>query len=200
MSSPKFDANGLVPVIVQDHETNEVLMLAYANEEAYRQMLKTGFTHFYSRSRRSQWKKGETSGHVQEIVSIQLDCDDDTLLVRVKQTGVACHLNRMSCFDEVVYGDIEGTMAVVPELLRVIRDRKTNPVEGSYTSKLFADEDKRLKKVVEEAAEVLLAAKNHQTKEQSWEVADLVYHLLVAVEGMEIGWEDVYRKLAERRR
>jgi phosphoribosyl-ATP pyrophosphohydrolase/phosphoribosyl-AMP cyclohydrolase len=200
MSSPKFDANGLVPVIVQDHETNEVLMMAYANEEAYRQMLKTGYTHFYSRSRQSQWKKGETSGHLQEIVSIQLDCDQDTLLVRVKQTGVACHLERMSCFDEVVYGDIEGTMAVVPELLRVIRDRKANPVEGSYTSKLFADEDKRLKKVVEEAAEVLLAAKNHQSKEQSWEVADLLYHLMVAVEGMEVNWEDVYRKLAERRK
>lgn len=198
MSSPKYDTDGLVPVIVQDHETNEVLMMAYANEEAYRQMLKTGRTHFYSRSRRSQWMKGETSGHVQDIVSIQLDCDNDTLLVRVKQTGVACHLDRMSCFDEVVYGEVEGTMAVLPKLLRVIRDRKANPVEDSYTSKLFADEDKRLKKVVEEAAEVLLAAKNHRKDEQSWEVADLVYHLLVAVEGMEIEWEDVYRTLAER--
>ena len=200
MSSPKFDANGLIPVIVQDHETNEVLMMAYANEEAYRQMLKTGRTHFYSRSRQAQWMKGETSGHVQDIVSIQLDCDNDTLLVRVKQTGVACHLQRMSCFDEVVYGDLEGTMAVLPELLQVIRERKANPVEGSYTSKLFADEDKRLKKVVEEAAEVLLAAKNHEKKEQAWEVADLIYHLMVAVEGMEIDWEDVYRKLAERRK
>jgi phosphoribosyl-AMP cyclohydrolase / phosphoribosyl-ATP pyrophosphohydrolase len=200
MSSPKFDANGLIPVIVQDHETNEVLMMAYANEEAYRQMLKTGRTHFYSRSRQAQWMKGETSGHVQDIVSMQLDCDNDTLLVRVKQTGVACHLERMSCFDEVVYGDIEGTMAVVPELIQIIRDRKAHPVEGSYTNKLLADEDKRLKKVVEEAAEVLLAAKNHQEKEQAWEVADLVYHLLVAVEGMEIKWEDVYRKLAERRK
>jgi phosphoribosyl-AMP cyclohydrolase / phosphoribosyl-ATP pyrophosphohydrolase len=200
MSSPKFDANGLIPVIVQDHETNEVLMMAYANEEAYRQMLKTGRTHFYSRSRQAQWMKGETSGHVQDIVSIQLDCDNDTLLVRVKQTGVACHLQRMSCFDEVVYGDLEGTMAVLPVLLQVIRERKANPVEGSYTSKLFADEDKRLKKVVEEAAEVLLAAKNHEKKEQAWEVADLIYHLMVAVEGMEIDWEDVYRKLAERRK
>ncbi|MDD1772398.1 MAG: bifunctional phosphoribosyl-AMP cyclohydrolase/phosphoribosyl-ATP diphosphatase HisIE [Methanomassiliicoccales archaeon] len=200
MSSPKFDANGLIPVIVQDHETNEVLMMAYANEEAYRQMLKTGRTHFYSRSRQAQWMKGETSGHVQDIVSMQLDCDNDTLLVRVRQTGVACHLQRMSCFDEVVYGDLEGTMAVLPELLHVVRERKANPVEGSYTSKLFADEDKRLKKVVEEAAEVLLAAKNHEKKEQAWEVADLIYHLMVAVEGMEIDWEDVYRKLAERRK
>jgi phosphoribosyl-ATP pyrophosphohydrolase/phosphoribosyl-AMP cyclohydrolase len=175
-------------------------MMAYANEEAYRQMLKTGRTHFYSRSRQSQWMKGETSGHVQDIVSMQLDCDNDTLLVRVKQTGVACHLGRMSCFEEVVYGDIEGTMAVMPELLRVIRDRKANPAPDSYTCKLFADEDKRLKKVVEEAAEVLLAAKGRKKEEQAWEVADLLYHLIVAVEGMEVRWEDVYRKLSERRR
>jgi phosphoribosyl-ATP pyrophosphohydrolase/phosphoribosyl-AMP cyclohydrolase len=200
MSEPEFDDNGLLPVIVQDHETNEVLMMAYANEEAYRRMLSTGRTHFYSRSRKSQWMKGETSGHVQDIVSMQLDCDNDTLLVRVKQTGVACHLGRMSCFEEVVYGDLEGTMAVMPELLRVIRDRKAHPETDSYTCKLFADEDKRLKKLVEEAAEVLLAAKNRKGQEQAWEVADLLYHLLVAVEGMEVRWEDVYRKLSERRR
>lgn len=200
MSSPKFDGNGLIPVIVQDHVTNEVLMLAYANEEAYRQMLKTGRTQFYSRSRQAQWMKGETSGHVQDIVSMQLDCDNDTLLVRVKQTGVACHLDRMSCFDEVVYGDTDGTAAILPELLRVIRERKENPNQDSYTCKLFADENKRLKKVVEEAGEVLLAAKDRDMEQQSWEVADLIYHLMVAVEGMEAGWEDVYRKLAGRRR
>jgi len=200
MSSPKFDANGLIPVIVQDHVTNEVLMMAYANEQAYQDMLRTGRTHFYSRSRQAQWMKGETSGHVQDIVSIQLDCDNDTLLVRVKQTGMACHLNRMSCFDEVVYGDKEGTASILPELLRVIRERKANPTDESYTCKLFADENKRLKKVVEEAGEVLLAAKDRDPEEQSWEVADLIYHLMVAVEGMEVGWEDVYRKLAERRR
>jgi len=200
MSAPKFGADGLLPVIVQDHERNEVLMMAYANEQAYQDMLSTGFTHFYSRSRKAQWKKGETSGHVQEIVSMQLDCDNDTLLVRVRQTGVACHLGRMSCFDEVVYGDTEGTMAVLPALLRVIRDRRDNPTDDSYTCKLFADENKRLKKVVEEAGEVLLAAKDRRAEEQSWEVADLIYHLMVAVEGMEAGWEDVYRKLAERRR
>ncbi|HRR66786.1 MAG TPA: bifunctional phosphoribosyl-AMP cyclohydrolase/phosphoribosyl-ATP diphosphatase HisIE [Methanomassiliicoccales archaeon] len=200
MSAPKFDADGLVPVIVQDHETNEVLMMAYANEQAYRDMLRTGYTHFYSRSRQAQWRKGETSGHVQEIVSIQLDCDGDALLVRVRQTGVACHLGRMSCFDEVLYGDPDGTMAVLPPLLRVIRERRAEPREGSYTCTLFADENKRLKKVVEEAGEVLLAAKDRKAEEQAWEVADLVYHLLVAVEGMEVTWEDVYRKLAERRR
>jgi phosphoribosyl-ATP pyrophosphohydrolase/phosphoribosyl-AMP cyclohydrolase len=200
MSGPRFGEDGLIPVIVQDHETNEVLMMAYANEQAYRDMLRTGFTHFYSRSRKEQWKKGETSGHVQEIVSMQLDCDNDALLVRVKQTGVACHLERMSCFDEVVYGDVEGTVAVLPQLLQVIRDRKANPVDGSYTCKLFADENKRLKKVIEEAGEVLLAAKDRKSAEQSWEVADLIYHLVVAVEGMEVEWTDVYRKLAERRK
>lgn len=200
MSDPRFGEDGLIPVIVQDHETNEVLMLAYANEQAYQDMLRTGFTHFYSRSRRSQWMKGETSGHVQEIVSIQLDCDNDALLVRVRQTGVACHLGRMSCFDEVVYGDLDGTMAVLPQLLRVIRERKADPREDSYTCKLLADENKRLKKLVEEAGEVMLAAKDHKVAEQSWEVADLIYHLMVAVEGMEVEWADVYRKLSERRR
>jgi len=200
MSGPKFDSNGLIPVIVQDHETNEVLMMAYANEQAYRDMLRTGRTHFYSRSRQAQWMKGETSGHVQDIVSIQLDCDNDTLLVRVKQTGVACHLDRMSCFDELVYGDLDGTASILPELLRVVRERKANPNPESYTCKLFADENKRLKKVVEEAGEVLLAAKDHQAEEQSWEVADLIYHLMVAVEGMEVTWEDIYRKLAGRRK
>ena len=200
MSEPKFDANGLIPVIVQDHVTNEVLMMAYANQEAYRRMLETGRTHFYSRSRQAQWMKGETSGHVQDIVSMQLDCDSDTLLVRVKQTGVACHLQRMSCFDEVVYGSLEGTASVLPELLRVIRERKNEPNPDSYTCKLFADENKRLKKVVEEAGEVLLAAKDRDREGQSWEVADLIYHLMVAVEGMEIDWTDVYRKLAGRRK
>jgi len=200
MSGPKFDSNGLIPVIVQDHETNEVLMMAYANEQAYSDMLRTGRTHFYSRSRQAQWMKGETSGHVQDIVSIQLDCDNDTLLVRVKQTGVACHLDRMSCFDEVVYGDLDGTASILPKLLRVVRERKADPNPESYTCKLFADENKRLKKVVEEAGEVLLAAKDHKVEEQSWEVADLIYHLMVAVEGMEVTWEDVYRKLAGRRK
>jgi len=140
------------------------------------------------------------SGHFQHVVSMQLDCDRDTLLLRVRQDGVACHLDRMSCFEEVVYGDTSGTMAIVNELQRVIQDRKANPKEGSYTNKLLTDEDKRLKKLVEEAAETVLAAKGKDMQALTWEVADLIYHLMVVLEAAELPMEDVYRKLAERRK
>lgn len=200
MTALKFNSDGLVPAIVQDAETNEVLMMAYMNQESYDLTLETGYAHFYSRSRQKLWKKGETSEHVQKVVSMQLDCDSDTLLLRVKQQGVACHLDRMSCFDEVLYGDLDATMAIIPELRRVINDRKLNPKEGSYTNKLLADEDKRLKKVVEEAAEVILAVKGGDRKAMAWEVADLIYHLMVVLEASDMPMEDVYRKLSERRK
>jgi len=201
MSTPlKFNSEGLIPAIVQDADTNEVLMMAYMNQQSYDLTLQTGFTHFWSRSRKALWKKGETSGHVQKVISIQLDCDADTLLVRVKQEGVACHMDRASCFDEVMYGDLDATMSIIPELRRVIQDRKLNPKEGSYTNKLLADEDKRLKKVVEEAAETILAAKGNDRKAMAWEVADLIYHLMVVLEAMDMPMEDVYRKLSERRK
>lgn len=201
MSTPlKFNSEGLIPAIVQDADTNEVLMMAYMNQQSYDLTLQTGYTHFWSRSRGKLWKKGETSGHVQKVISIQLDCDADTLLVRVKQEGVACHLDRASCFDEVMYGDLDATMSIIPELRRVIQDRKANPKEGSYTNKLLADEDKRLKKVVEEAAETILAAKGNDRKAMAWEVADLIYHLMVVLEAMDMPMEDVYRKLSERRK
>ncbi|HHT74766.1 MAG TPA: bifunctional phosphoribosyl-AMP cyclohydrolase/phosphoribosyl-ATP diphosphatase HisIE [Methanomassiliicoccaceae archaeon] len=195
MTDLKYDENGLIPVIVQDAETNEVLMLAYANEEAYDKMRETGRTHFYSRSRKKLWMKGETSGHVQDIVSIQTDCDADTLLVRVRQTGNACHLEKPTCFDEVLHGDISGTAAIIPELRRIIRDRKENPVEGSYTNKLLSDEDKVLKKVVEEAGELAIAGKGKDRQSQIWEAADLIYHQMVLFEYLGLQWEDIYRKL-----
>ena len=200
MTELKFDEKGLIPVIVQDALTSDVLMMAYANREAYDKMLETGRTHFYSRSRQRLWMKGETSGHVQDIVSMQVDCDGDCLLVRVRQTGVACHLERPSCFDEVLSGDLKGTSAILPELVRVIHDRKVNPKEGSYTSSLFSNEDKMLKKIVEEAAEIALASKSTDKRMQAWEVADLIYHLLVVLEGEEISLEMVYRQLSERRK
>jgi phosphoribosyl-AMP cyclohydrolase / phosphoribosyl-ATP pyrophosphohydrolase len=201
MSTPlKFNNEGLIPAIVQDADTNEVLMMAYMNQESYDLTLRTGYTHFWSRSRKALWKKGETSGHVQKVVSMQLDCDADTILVRVKQEGVACHMDRMSCFDEVLYGDLDATMSIIPELRRVIQDRKLHPKEGSYTNKLLDDEDKRLKKVVEEAAETILAAKGNDRKAMAWEVADLIYHLMVVLEAMDMPMEDVYRKLSERRK
>jgi phosphoribosyl-AMP cyclohydrolase / phosphoribosyl-ATP pyrophosphohydrolase len=194
----KFNDEDLIPVIVQDAGTNEVLMLAYANEESYNKMIETGKTHFWSRSRQKLWMKGETSGHVQDIVSIQADCDADTLLIRVRQTGNACHLERPSCFDEAVYGDLDRTAAILPELKRVIRDRKEHPQEGSYTNQLLSNEDKCLKKVIEEAGEFALAAKGNDRQAQIWEAADLIYHQMVAFERLDLPLDEVYKKLSER--
>jgi len=196
----KFDEKGLIPVIIQDSDTNEVLMMAYANTEAYDLMLKTGKTHFWSRSRERIWMKGETSGNVQDIVSIQTDCDSDTLLVRVKQTGPACHTGRPSCFGDVLYGDIRKTAAIIPELRRVIRERKETMPEGSYTRELLEKEDRLLKKVVEEAAELAIASKGGDREEMAWELADLIYHLLVLIERYELPLERVYEILSERRK
>jgi len=170
-------------------------MLAYANEEAYGKMLETGRTHFYSRSRKKLWMKGEESGHFQDIVAIQTDCDADTLLVRVRQTGNACHLEKPSCFDEVLHGDTASTATIIPELRRIIRDRKENPTETSYTSKLLADEDKVLKKVVEEAGELAIAGKGKDRQSQIWEAADLIYHQMVLYEYLDLPLDEVFRKL-----
>jgi phosphoribosyl-ATP pyrophosphohydrolase/phosphoribosyl-AMP cyclohydrolase len=200
MTELRYDENGLIPVVVQEALTSEVLMVAYANQESYQKMIETGQTWFYSRSRKQLWNKGETSGNYQDIVSIQADCDGDTLLVRVKQHGVACHTGTPSCFGDVLYGELAPTAAIIPELRRVIQERREHPVEGSYTNTLLQNEDKRLKKLVEEAAEVVLAAKGKDAKAEAWEVADLVYHLMVAIEGMDLPVEEVYRKLAERRK
>lgn len=200
MSEFKFDDKGLIPVVVQDHITGEVLMVAWANEEAIEKMKETGYTHFWSRSRQKLWKKGEESGNVQKIVSIQSDCDDDTLLVRVIQAnGVACHTGNPTCFFKTVYGDPMQTSMIIAELRRVIHDRRVNPEEGSYTCKLFNDETKMCKKIVEEAAEYVLAIKDKDEDEVAWELADLIYHSLVAAEKENIDLQKVYEKLAERR-
>lgn len=200
MTSLTYDKDGLIPVVVQDFVTNEILMVAWANEEAFNLMKSTGYTHFWSRSRQKLWKKGEESGHVQEIVSIQLDCDSDTLLVRVKQTGPACHTGSPSCFSEVIYGSVDGTMNIIPELKRVLEGRLENPVEGSYTCQLFSDENKMCKKIVEEAGEVALAIKDDDMDEMAWEVADLIYHTMVAITKTGLPMEKVYEKLAERKK
>ncbi len=194
-----FDDKGLIPVIVQDHITAEVLMLAYANQEAIDRMTETGETWFWSRSRQQLWHKGKTSGHYQQVVSMQTDCDSDALLVRVKQTGFACHLDRRSCFHDVIYGDLERTSAIVPVLLEVIRDRKDSPIEGSYTNLLLSDRVKRLKKVIEESGEVSLAIMDGREDEVAWELADLIYHLMVAIVGDDIDVTETYRKLWGRR-
>ena len=174
-------------------------MLAYANAEAVQKMKDTGYTWFWSRSRQKLWHKGEESGHVQKIRSIQADCDSDTLLVRVEQTGAACHTGAPSCFFKQYWGSPDGTAAILPDLVRVIEDRKARPEEGSYTCKLFADETKMCKKVIEEAAEVALAVKDHDKHEEASELADLIYHTLVVVVKEGIPLDLVYGELAERR-
>ena len=198
MTELKFDDKGLIPVVVQDWLTNEVLMVAWANAEAVELMKSTGYTHFWSRSRQKMWQKGEESGHVQKIKSIQVDCDADPLLVRVEQTGVACHLNKPSCFDEVIYGETDETMAIIPDLKRVIKDRHENPSDESYTCKLFNDETRMCKKVIEEAGEFALAIKDKDEDEMAWELADMIYHTMVAIEKTGLPMSEVYKKLKER--
>ncbi|MCL2143736.1 MAG: bifunctional phosphoribosyl-AMP cyclohydrolase/phosphoribosyl-ATP diphosphatase HisIE [Methanomassiliicoccaceae archaeon] len=196
----KYDENGLITVVVQDHATSEVLMVAWANDEAVELMKSTGYTHFWSRSRKKLWKKGEESGNVQKIVSMQTDCDNDTMLVRVEQTGVACHTGSASCFNELIYGSIDGTSAILPELKRVLRSRLEEPVPDSYTCKLFSDENKMCKKIVEEAGEFTLSIKDGDEKEMAWELADLIYHTMVAIEKTGLPMKKVYEKLSERRK
>ncbi|MCL1979244.1 MAG: bifunctional phosphoribosyl-AMP cyclohydrolase/phosphoribosyl-ATP diphosphatase HisIE [Methanomassiliicoccaceae archaeon] len=200
MTDLRFDEKGLMPAVIQDNVTNEILMVAWVNEEAFELMKSTGYTHFWSRSRQKLWKKGEESGHVQEIVSIQTDCDADTLLVRVRQTGPACHTGSPSCFYETLYGSLDETMDIIPELGRILKDRLDNPREGSYTCVLYSDENKMYKKVVEEAGEFVLALKDKDEDAAAWELADLIYHVMVAVKKSGLPMEKVYEKLAERKK
>ena len=174
----KFNQDGLVPAIAQDVGTGEVLMLAYMNEEALRLTKETGIAHYYSRSRQALWKKGETSGHIQEVKGIYYDCDGDAVLLKVNQIGAACHTGNYSCFfnEEKGYKDLSNT---IKDLYKVIIDRKKNPKEGSYTQYLFDKGiDKILKKIGEEAAEVIIGAKNDK-QELIYEASDLIYHLIV---------------------
>lgn len=198
MADLKYNSDGLIPVVIQDSTTNEVLMVAWSNAEAVKLMKSTGYTHFWSRSRKRLWKKGEESGHVQKIVSIQTDCDADTLLVRVEQEGVACHLGKPSCFNDMIYGSLDSTMAIYPELKRVIHDRMVNPNDESYTCKLFKNETKMCKKVVEEATEYILAIKDRNIDEEASELADLIYHVMVAAEKSGLPMSKVFEKLSER--
>ncbi len=197
-----FDAQGLIPVVVQDHRTGEVLTLAYMNRESFQKTLETGETHFWSRSRKQLWHKGETSGNRQIVKRIALDCDSDALLVEVEQIGNACHTGEHSCFYTQVVGDetgVAGFTAVVQHLARVIHERKQRMPEGSYTAKLLREgPDRILKKVGEEAAEVVIAAKNHSKPEMAWEVSDLLYHLLVLLEAEDIPLSSIANELHRR--
>lgn len=190
--------NGLVPAIVQDYQTNAVLMLAYVNEEAYEKMLETKETYFYSRSRQELWHKGETSGHFQYIQGMYLDCDKDTLLILVKQIGVACHTGAYSCFFHEIMPYVTSRN-IFHEVYDVIADRKEHPVEKSYTNYLLEQGvDKICKKVGEEASETIIAAKNQDKEELIGEISDLFYHVLVLMYQQGIQVEDIERKLQDR--
>lgn len=197
----KFDEKGLVPAIVQDATTYEVLTLAYMNKESLEKTMETGETWFWSRSRQELWHKGATSGHTQKVVSMQFDCDKDAIVVKVEPSGAACHRGTTSCFDEPFYGEDSASLpySILQQLEQVIADREQNRPEGAYTTYLFEKGvDKILKKVGEEAAEVIIAAKNRDTEELQWEAADLLYHLLVLLREQGLALDDVLSVLARR--
>ncbi|AYQ24516.1 bifunctional phosphoribosyl-AMP cyclohydrolase/phosphoribosyl-ATP diphosphatase HisIE [Enterococcus avium] len=197
MTELKFDEKGLIPVIVQDAETNEVLTLAYMNQESYELTLKDQLMTFYSRSRKELWRKGETSGNYQHLVSLKLDCDQDALVAKVKKDGPACHTGAESCFNEVLYG--EDTQATIDTLYELIKGRKEIPQEGSYTSYLFEKGiEKILKKVGEESTEVVIGAMKEDYNETVFEISDLVYHILVLMVKMGIDLAQVRQELENR--
>ena len=198
----KKNSDGMVPVIVQDYRTDQVLMLAYMNEEAYNKTLKTGKMTYFSRSRNELWIKGETSSHYQFVKSLTADCDLDTILAKVKQIGAACHTGSYSCF----FNDIakkeyseKNPQKVLDSVYEVIKDRKENPREGSYTNYLFDKGiDKILKKVGEEATEMVIAAKNPNDNEVIYEMSDFLYHMMVLMAVKNVSWEDITDELSRR--
>ncbi len=199
ISELRFDEKGLIPAIVVDSATRRVLMLAYMNEESLRISIEKKLTCFWSRSRGELWLKGETSGNYQHIVSITADCDRDALVIVVEPEGPACHLGTQSCFEYPVWDSDERNDFTLSGLMELIKGRKSEPKEGSYTSYLFEKGlDKILKKVGEETTEVIIAAKAEDKKETVYEIADLVYHVLVLMTEAGISTEDVIRELSSR--
>lgn len=198
----KLNSDGLIPVIVQDYRTSEVLMLAYMNEEAFEATLRDGLMTYFSRSRQSLWLKGETSGHYQYVKSLSLDCDNDTLLAKVNQIGAACHTGARSCFFQTLakkeYQET-NPLKVFEDVFSIILDRKEHPKEGSYTNYLFDKGiDKILKKLGEEATEIVIAAKNPDPEEVKYEISDFLYHMMVLMADKGVTWEDITRELANR--
>ncbi|RXT04032.1 bifunctional phosphoribosyl-AMP cyclohydrolase/phosphoribosyl-ATP diphosphatase HisIE [Ammoniphilus sp. CFH 90114] len=197
----KFDEKGLVPAIVQDAASKEVLMMAYMSRESLQQTLDKGETVFWSRSREELWHKGATSGNTQKVVSISLDCDGDTLLIKVQPAGPACHRDTYTCFD-TIYGQdtsMENRFAILSDLESLIAKRDAERPEGAYTTYLFEKGvDKILKKVGEEASEVIIAAKNRDPEELRYEASDLLYHLLVLLREQRLPLDEVLQELSRR--
>ncbi len=199
ISDLKFDKNGLIPAIVVDSVSKKVLTLAYMNEESLKISMEKGLTCFYSRSRNELWLKGETSGNYQHIVSITADCDNDALVVLVDKEGPACHTGTDSCFTKTVFESDERSEFSSEILFNLIKGRKTEKKEGSYTTYLFEKGiDKILKKVGEECTEVIIAGKADDKKETIYEIADLYYHVMVLMIEMGISIEDIFKELASR--
>lgn len=204
MQALKFDGKGLIPAIAQDAETGAVLMLAYMNEESIRRTLDTGLATYFSRSRQSLWVKGETSGQLQRVKEIFYDCDGDALLLKVVQEGGgACHTGEYSCFHNPVLNSAAVSRrgaSILQEEFRVIEERKANPVKDSYTNYLFnKGVDKICKKVGEESAEVIIAAKNRNPEELRGEVADLFYHVMVLLSEQGMTPDEVFAEMERRR-
>ncbi|PTL37341.1 bifunctional phosphoribosyl-AMP cyclohydrolase/phosphoribosyl-ATP diphosphatase HisIE [Alkalicoccus saliphilus] len=200
-----FDEKGLIPAVVQDEATKEVLTLAYMNKESLNKTIETGETWFYSRSRQELWHKGATSGNIQKVTEIRVDCDQDALTVFVDPAGPACHTGAVSCFYETLWeseekpAEKEARFAIIEELESLLAVREQEKPEGSYTTYLFEEGvDKILKKVGEEASEVIIAAKNRDRQELTWESADLLYHWLVLLQEQKLPLDDVLNRLKER--
>lgn len=199
MMDLKFDDNGLIPVVVQDYYTKQVLTVAYMNRESLAITMREGRTCFFSRSRQELWRKGETSGNTQEVVTITADCDKDALVIQVIKNGPACHTGANSCFFEPVYQSQTVPAFSVDALYDMIRNRKENPKPGSYTNYLFDKGiEKILKKVGEESTEVVIAAARDKREEVVYEVSDLAYHLLVMMVETGVKPEDIVKELAGR--
>jgi len=198
----KLNSDQMLPVIVQDYKTDEVLMLAYMNEKSFKVTLEIGKMTYWSRSRNELWTKGLTSGHVQYVKSLSLDCDNDTILAKVSQVGAACHTGNRTCFfKEIVRKDYKESnpLKVFQNVYNVILDRKENPKEGSYTNYLFDKGiDKILKKVGEECTEIVIAAKNPEKEEIKYEISDFLYHVMVLMAEKGVSWEDITKELAHR--
>ena len=190
------EAKELMPVVVQDVKNNNVLMLAYMNDESLELTKKTGFMHYWSRSRNAIWKKGETSGNFQKCIELFSDCDSDAMLARVEQTGVACHTGTYSCF----YKEPIPAEDIVTELWRVFEERRSGQNPSSYTFRLLSNRNLLLKKIAEESSEVIIAAKDKQKKEIVYEAGDLLYHLMVLLYDEGITMDDIYKELEGRRK
>ena len=196
----KFNEQGLIPAVVQDAQSKEVLTVAYMNEESLQKTIETNETWFYSRSRNELWHKGATSGNTQKVVSIKTDCDQDALVIEVIPAGPACHNGTTSCFTEsLVENTRPGSVAILPQLVEVIKQREIDMPEGAYTTYLFDKGiDKICKKVGEEATEVVIGAKNRDKEEVKWESADLMYHLLVLLQEQKVDIYEVLEVLQKR--